>query len=166
MRRLIWPVLFLLLIVIQGAASVFYTGWLAFDLPLLFLYSFALIRGKEKGALAGFGIGFIQDAMTVGVFGFHMLTRAVFGYVVGFMKAKLVKDQHGFHMVLIAGGSLALRFLYWWIELIRAGGRWDIFPLFAWKSLGYCLGNMLLIIPMLFLVRYIYEWIKAEDISY
>ena len=41
MRRLIWPVLFLLLMLVQGAASAFYTGWLAFDLPLLALYAFA-----------------------------------------------------------------------------------------------------------------------------
>lgn len=166
MRRLIWPVLFLLLIVVQGAASVFYTGWLAFDLPLLFLYSFALVRGQEKGALAGLGIGFVQDAMTVGVFGFHMLTRALFGFTIGFMKEKIVKGQYGFHVVLIGASCALLRFIYWWLELIRAGGRWEILGLFAWKSLGYCLGNMLFVVPMIVLVKYIYEWIKAEDISY
>ena len=31
MRRLIWPVLFLLLMMLQGAASAVYTGWLSFD---------------------------------------------------------------------------------------------------------------------------------------
>ena len=73
MRRLIWPVLFLLLMMLQGAASAFYTGWLSFDLPLLALYAFAMLRGEQWGALAGLAVGFVQDAMTVGVFGFHML---------------------------------------------------------------------------------------------
>ena len=166
MRRLIWPVLFLFLIVVQGASSVFYSGWLAFDLPLLFLYSFALLRGQDKGALAGFGIGFVQDSMTVGVFGYHMLTRAIFGFLVGLMKEKIVKEQSRFHVLIIGGACFFMRFCYWWLELIRSGGRWDILPTFIWKSLGYCLGNMLFIIPMLILVNYIYAWIKAEDVSY
>ena len=46
MRRLIWPVLFLLIMMLQGAASAFYTGWLSFDLPLLALYAFAMLRGE------------------------------------------------------------------------------------------------------------------------
>jgi len=166
MRRLIWPVLFLFLIVVQGASSVFYSGWLAFDLPLLFLYSFSLLRGKDKGALAGFGIGFVQDSMTVGVFGYHMLTRAAFGFLVGMMKEKIVKEKITFHVILIGCICAILRFCYWWLELIRSNGRWDILSTFAWNSMGYCLGNMLFIIPMLLLVNYIYAWIKAEDISY
>lgn len=166
MRRLIWPVLFLFLILLQGSASVFYTGWLAFDLPLVFLYSFALLRGQEKGALAGLGIGFVQDAMTVGIFGFHMLTRAVFGYAIGCIKEKIVKEQSAFHTVIIGLCCFVIRFCYFWVELIRSGGHWNIFPLFVWKSIGYCLGNMLCVLPMIILVKYIYNWIKAEDISY
>lgn len=166
MRRLIWPVLFLLLILLQGSASVFYTGWLAFDLPLVFLYSFALLRGQEKGALAGLGIGFVQDAMTVGIFGFHIFTRAIFGYGIGFIKEKIVKEQSAFHIIIIGLSCLAIRFCYFWIELIRSGGRWDITALFIWRSIGYCLGNMLCILPMIALVNFIYNWIKAEDISY
>ena len=69
MRRLIWPVLFLLLMLLQGAASAFYTGWLSFDLPLLALYAFAMLRGERQGAFVGLGGGLLQDAMTVGVFG-------------------------------------------------------------------------------------------------
>ena len=88
MRRLIWPVLFLLLILLQGGASVFFTGWLSCDLPLLFLYSFALLRGRDEGGIAGVVIGFVQDALTVGIFGFHMLTRSIFGFVIGLMNKK------------------------------------------------------------------------------
>ena len=57
MRRLIWPVLFLFLLLLQGSLSVFYTGWLAVDLPLLAVYSYALLRGDIFGAFTGVCVG-------------------------------------------------------------------------------------------------------------
>ena len=166
MRKLIWPVLFLLLMLIQGAASAFYTGWLAFDLPLLALYAFAMLLGERQGALVGLGVGFFQDAMTVGVFGYHMLSRCAIGFLVGLMKEKVVKDNAAFHMAVIALCSVGIRFGYWWLELIRSGGRWSIFFSYAWSSVGFIVGNMLLVVPVVILVKQVYQWIKEEDISY
>ena len=40
MRRLIWPVLFLFLMLLQGSMSVYYTGWLSCDLLLLAVYAY------------------------------------------------------------------------------------------------------------------------------
>ena len=166
MRRLIWPVLFLLLILVQGAASAFYTVWLSCDLPLLALYAFAMLRGEQQGALVGLGVGFVQDALTVGVFGYHMLSRSALGFLVGLMKEKVVKDNATFHMAVIALCSLALRFVFWWLELIRSGGRWGIFWDYLWASVGFIVGNMLLVAPMVSIVKRIYQWITEEDISY
>ena len=166
MRRLIWPVLFLLLMMLQGAASAFHTCWLSFDLPLLALYAFAMLRGEQWGALAGLAVGFVQDAMTVGVFGFHMLSRIAMGFLVGLMKEKVVKDNTVFHMAVIALCSIGIRFGYWWLELLRSDGRWSIFFRYAWDSLGFVVGNMLLVVLVVALVKKIYQWIKEEDISY
>ena len=166
MRRLIWPVLFLLLMLVQGAASAFYTGWLSFDLPLLALYAFAMLRGEHQGALVGLSVGFLQDAMTVGVFGFHMLSRSALGFLVGLMKEKVVKDNATFHVLVIALCSAALRFAFWWLELIRSGGRWSIFFSYLWDSVGFIVGNMLLVVPVVLLVKRVYQWIKEEEISY
>lgn len=47
MRRLIWPVLFLFLMLLQGSMSVYYTGWLSCDLLLLAVYAYALLRGEK-----------------------------------------------------------------------------------------------------------------------
>ena len=33
-------------------------------------------------------------------------------------------------------------------------------------SLGFIVGNMLLVVPVVLVVRRIYQWIKEEDISY
>lgn len=166
MRRLIWPVLFLLLMLLQGAASAFYTGWLSFDLPLLALYAFAMLLGEKQGAAAGLGIGFLQDAMTVSVFGYHMLSRMALGYAVGLMKEKVVKDSAYFHILAISVCSTVLRFFYWWLELLRSGGRWSIFFDYCLNSLGFIVGNALLVVPVVVLVKRVYQWIKEEDISY
>ncbi|WP_405379792.1 rod shape-determining protein MreD [Phascolarctobacterium sp.] len=166
MRRLIWPVLFLLLLLLQGAVSVFYQGWLSFDLLLIALYAFAMLRGQEAGAAVGAAIGLLQDAMTVGVFGYHILTRATLGYMIGFTKEKVVKDNAFYHMTAVGICSFLVRFCYWWLELVRSGGRWGIFLEYFKDSLGFILGNMLLTVPVVLAVKYVYEWIRKEDISY
>lgn len=166
MRKLIWPVLFLFLLVIQGSSSVFYSGWISFDLPLVAVYCYALFAGETLGAAAGLGVGFLQDAMTTGIFGFHMLTRAIMGYFIGATKEKIFKDSYKVHVFIIGSISVGIRFLYWWIEVIRSGGRWGLFLDFSWASIGYCLGNMLLVVPMLFFIRYVHIWTQQNDIKY
>ena len=166
MRRLIWPVLFLLLMLLQGALSVYLTGWLSCDLLLLAIYAHAMLRGPEAGALAGGVMGFFQDALSVSTFGYYMLTRTCLGYLVGLTKEKVFKDNFLYHMSAIAMCSFILRFAYWWIALIRAGGRWNIFFSYAWDTVGFVVGNVILVWPMVLLVKFVYEWIKKEDISY
>ena len=166
MRRLIWPVLFLFLLVIQGVMSVFYTGWLSCDLVLLGLYAYAGLRGERLGAALGAGVGLLQDAMTVGVFGYHILSRCAIGYLIGLTKEKVVKENPVYHITAIAICSLMLRFVFWWLELIANGGRWQIFFDYTWATIGFCVGNMLLVVPMVKLVKLIYDWIRKEDISY
>lgn len=166
MRKLIWPVLFLFLLLIQGAFSVFYHGWLSCDLMLLAVYSCALLRGVQLGVSMGAFAGLLQDAMSVGVFGFHILTRACVGYFIGLTTEKIFKDNLCYHMGVIALISAAVRFAYWWIELLRANGNWLILDSYIWESLGFIAGNVILIVPMLIMVNNIYEWIKEEDISY
>ena len=41
-----------------------------------------------------------------------------------------------------------------------------MFPHFAWDTIGYCIGNILLVVPMVQLVKKIYGWVREEDISY
>lgn len=166
MRKLIWPVLFLLLLLLRGAGSALYTGWLSFDLTLVLLYSYALLRGRNCGAAAGAGTGLLQDAMTVGIFGFHMLTRTAVGYVVGMTKAKVVSDKYSYHIAAVGACSLAIRVLLGVVEFARTGGSTDFLAVFAWNSAGYCVGNMLLTIPVLLAAQKIDEWICEEDISY
>ncbi|MBR5487420.1 MAG: rod shape-determining protein MreD [Phascolarctobacterium sp.] len=166
MRRLIWPVLFLFLLMLQGAVTVFYTGWIDFDLPLLALYGYCMLRQEGSGLFAGLGIGLLQDALTPGIFGFHMLTRSCMGYLISITREKVFKDNPSYHMLAIGVFSLMLRFSLWWVELIRSGGLWSMFPHFVWDTIGYCVGNILLVVPVVRLVKKIYYCVREEDISY
>ncbi|MDO4177793.1 MAG: rod shape-determining protein MreD [Phascolarctobacterium sp.] len=165
MRRLIWPVLFLFLFILQGAVSVFYTGWLSLDLLLVGVYAHALHRGPEFGALSGLGAGFLQDAMLPGVFGYHMLTRTLSGFCFGHLKGKIFKENFIYHVPTIGLLSLALRFLYFGIALVIGVPITSLLT-YLKESLGFACGNMLIVIPMVLLVSFICEWIKKEDISY
>lgn len=166
MRILIWPVLFVFLILLQGSATVFYTGWITFDLPFLALYCYAMLRGELSGALVGFVIGFLQDSMTIGLFGMHMLVLSSLGFFIGLTKEKVFKDNIYYHMIAIAVCSIVQCFAFFILELIRNGGRWSIFFSYLGDTLGYALGNALLVIPTILVMKKIYVWIKEDDISY
>lgn len=166
MRRLIWPVLFVLLMLLQGVITVFWTGWISFDLLLVALYAYSMLRGEVAGAIMGLGVGFFQDALTVNVFGFHMLSRTLIGLVVGLTKEKVFKENIIYHLCSIVLISFILRMVFLLVELIRSGGHWNIIGTFLWETLGYIVGNTLLVIPIMILVKQIYYWIRKEDISY
>lgn len=166
MRRLIWPVLFVLLMLLQGVITVFWTGWISFDLLLVALYAYSMLRGEVAGAIMGLGVGFFQDALTVNVFGFHMLSRTLIGWVVGLTKEKVFKENITYHLCSIALISFILRIVFLLVELIRSGGHWNIIGTFLWETGGYIVGNTLLVIPVMLVVKQIYYWIRKEDISY
>ena len=55
MRKLIWPVLFLLCLSLQ--MSLPQNQWFKFDLPLLLIYCLAMLKGAFAGGIAGFFVG-------------------------------------------------------------------------------------------------------------
>ena len=89
MRKLIWPVLFLFCLSLQ--MSLPQTQWFKFDLPLLLIYCYAMLRGAVAGGIAGFITGLLQDILTGGVFGFHILTRTAVGYMQAILKKRFLK---------------------------------------------------------------------------
>lgn len=91
MEKLIWPVLFLLCLSLQMSLS--QNQWFKFDLPLLLIYCLAMLKGAFAGGIAGFFVGLLQDLLTGGIFGFHILTRTAIGYYVGYTKEKVFKDS-------------------------------------------------------------------------
>ncbi len=166
MRKLIWPVLFLLLLVIQGAVTVFYTGWPAFDLLLVFLYVFTIINGKYWGAAAGVIIGFFQDGLTLGMFGFHMLTRTVFAYVMGSVYKNIYNGNMAYHVGMMGLSTLVIQSCYCLVELVAGGWQWRALPSLLWQALGQSVGNGILVLPVLFLGMLVQKWVTQKDITY
>ena len=64
------------------------------------------------GAAAGFITGLIQDILTGGIFGFHILTRTLIGYYVGLTKEKVFKDSMFYNIVAVGAITLLLRCCY------------------------------------------------------
>lgn len=162
MRKLIWPVLFLLCLSLQ--MSILQSVWFKFDILLLLVYCYAMIKGALDGATAGFIVGLMQDSLTGGVFGFHILTRTVVGYYVGYIKEKVFKDSKLYNIVAIGIITLILRTCYFVLQLIMA----QEFSLLLLENVlreaaTYCLGNIVLVIPIYILTERVQKWIDLDD---
>ena len=74
MRKLIWPVLFLLCLSLQ--MSLPQNQWFKFDLPLLLIYCLAMLKGAFAGGIAGFFVGFRDLSRWSGFFSSRARTLA------------------------------------------------------------------------------------------
>lgn len=165
MRSFIWPLVMVVLLLLQGVTSVFYTGWLCADLLQLLVYSMATIYGSQWGAVAGLAAGLLQDAMSVGLFGLHMLVLMALGALVGSTRNKLVHTNYSYHMLLAVLCTVFIRSCFFIVQLI-AGGSWKIWGSYLQQSVGYCLGNMLLVVPVYMLTQIVSQWISEVEITY
>lgn len=162
MRKLIWPVLFLFCLSLQ--MSLPQNVWLKFDLPLLFVYCYAMIRGSVHGSIAGFTAGLVQDCLTGGVFGFHILTRTAIGYYVGYTKEKVFKDSIFYNIVAVGTITFFLRCCYFIVQMIMAKGYSVLLMETALQeALAYCLGNIIFVIPIYLLMEKLQKWIEIDD---
>ena len=162
MRKLIWPVLFLLCLSLQ--MSLPQTQWFKFDLPLLLIYCFAMLRGAFAGGIAGFLVGLLQDLLTGGIFGFHILTRTAIGYYVGYTKEKVFKDSMFYNIVAVGAITVVLRCCYFILQLIMARGfSVLLLELALQDTVAYCLGNIIFVIPLYLLTERLQKWIELDD---
>lgn len=76
------------------------------------------------------------------------------------------KNNYGYHVLIIGGLSLLLRVLYaipfLWLNAFGT----TALVLYLQDSLWYCLGNMLLILPVSRILLALYHWIAEEDVTY
>ena len=162
MRKLIWPVLFLLCLSLQ--MSLPQAGWLRFDLPLLFVYCYAMLNGMAAGAAVGFITGVLQDILTGGIFGFHILTRTLIGYYVGLTKEKVFKDSMFYNIVAVGAITLLLRCCYFLVQLVLAKGfSFLLLEQALQEVVAYCLGNIIFVIPLYLLAEKVQKWIEIDD---
>ena len=156
----------IVVLVLQTTSLGCFGGNLFFDLPLLFIYSVGLFWGAQAGLVCGLAFGLLQDISSPAVFGFYMLTRGLVGYGTGSIKEMIFKNNYGYHVLIIGFISLLLRSLYavpvFWLS---GFGKAALF-LYLQDSLLYCLGNMLLVLPVTRILLALYRWVAEDDLTY
>jgi len=167
MKCLVWPLLAFVLFVLQSTCLGFFSGELLFDLPLLFVYNYALLRGAVRGTLCGVALGLLQDLLTPQIFGFHLLTRAATGMYCGSVRELLFKGNSLYHMTVVLVVTFLTRtvlllplFMFNGAEMLK------LLPLFAFNAVLCAAGNALLNVPLGELMRRIGEWMSADDLSW
>ena len=166
-RRLwAWPLAALVFLLLQSTSFGTFTGSVWFDLPLLFVYSVAMLRGAKAGAVCGLLLGLIQDIFTANVFGFHLLTRTLIGFGCGSIKEIVYRTNYHYHALFVFCLSLAVRALFIIPQYFLAGGWEGWMPYYGETALAYAFINAVLAFPMGWLMVRLDRWIAAGDLSY
>lgn len=166
MKMWSWAAAAFALLILQTTSLGLFGGNLFFDLPLLFIYSIGLFYGARPGLFCGLVFGLLQDISSPAVFGFYMLTRGLVGYGVGSIKEMIFKNNYGYHVLIIGGISFVLRLLYLVPVLCLAGLSEPVAFSYMKESVLYCLGNMLLVLPVTRICLALYRWIAEDDLTY
>lgn len=161
MRKLIWIALFLFLILLQGSLWLVLPDSLSFDILIPGVYFFALVHGQTAGFFAGILVGLLQDSLTPGFFGFHMLTRSAMGYWVGMIRERVFNDKYSSHVPMVGLFSIGIKILAG-ILIMLFGLTIRFWPSFLLDAVIYTLMNMLLTAPLFFVVRKLKEWSETE----
>lgn len=162
MRKLIWPVLFLLFLSLQMSLPQY--SWFKFDLPLIFVYCYAMLYGSIAGTVTGFAAGAVQDFLTGGIFGFHILTRTAIGYYVGYTKEKVFKESLFYNVFAIFAVTLVVRSFYFLVQMLMAKGfSLNLLAIAMEDFFAYCLGNIFFIIPVFLIMGKLKKWINSYD---
>ena len=166
MRIWSWVAAAFVVLVLQTTSLGCFGGNLFFDLPLLFIYSTGLFYGARAGLLCGVAFGLLQDISSSAVFGFYLLTRGLTGYGIGSIKEMIFKNNYGYHVLIVGALSFILRMLYAIPVLWLGGFGKMVFSLYIQDTFLYCLGNMLLILPVTRILLALYRWVAEEDLTY
>jgi rod shape-determining protein MreD len=87
-------------------------GEIAPDFMLLLVVFFAVHRKPERGAVAGFVVGFIQDLYNPELLGLNALTKSLVGYGVAAVASKSERDNSLLIMALIGVAAFVNDFVY------------------------------------------------------
>ena len=166
MKMWSWIAAAFVVLVLQTTSLGCFGGNLFFDLPLLFIYSVGLFWGARAGLICGLTFGLLQDVSSPAVFGFYLLTRGLVGYGTGSIKEMIFKNNYGYHVLIIGFISLMLRFLYALAAFWPGGFDKTAVFLYLQDTLQYCLGNMLLVLPVTRILLGLYRWTTEDDVTY
>lgn len=108
MRYILFFLLALITLVLQSTIFVHLSiGGVKPDLLLIWVIFFGLIKGKQKGAAFGFGMGLVEDLLTGRFIGLNALSKMIIGYFMGVMEGKVYKENFLAPGLAVIAGSLA-----------------------------------------------------------
>ena len=140
MRIWSWVAAAFVVLVLQTTSLGCFGGNLFFDLPLLFIYSTGLFYGARAGLLCGVAFGLLKEM--------------------------IFKNNYGYHVLIVGILSFILRMLYAVPAILLNGFGKTVFVLYLQDTMFYCLGNMLLILPVTRILLALYRWVAEDDLTY
>jgi hypothetical protein len=88
------------------------------------------------------------------------------GLGIGSIKEMIFKNNYGYHVLIIGAVSLVLRVLYMAPALWEGGFGASLLILYLQDTAWYCLGNMLLVLPVTRILLALYRWVTEDDLTY
>ncbi|MDA8099781.1 MAG: rod shape-determining protein MreD [Nitrospiraceae bacterium] len=108
MKPRAYVVIFLLLLPLQAAVlSPLARIGIRPDLALALAYLIGLLTGPVEGAIAGMGIGLLQDIGSASLIGFSGITHGAVGYLAGFLGQRVLDIQSPSNVIFLALFCLA-----------------------------------------------------------
>jgi len=88
------------------------------------------------------------------------------GLGIGSIKEMIFKNNYGYHVLIIGAVSLVLRVLYMAPALWEGRFGASLLILYLQDTAWYCLGNILLVLPVTRILLALYRWVTEDDLTY
>jgi rod shape-determining protein MreD len=153
MKPRIYFIIFLLIIPVQASLfSILSLAGIKPDLALAVIYIIGLLTGPGEAALAGIGIGLVQDIGSASFIGLNGFTRGLVGLFAGFFGRKVLDISSPSNLILLVAFSLAEGlFIAFFMQVFY--GSVPIFTMFFTRMLPQALYTGVLGILLLRLIN-------------
>lgn len=113
---------------VAQAVSIYHVS---FNLFVITVVTFSLLRGQREGMFIGFAIGLMQDIFFGDVVGFYALIYMYMGFIIGRFSKTFFKDNYLIPVIAIGASSLIMNLIVYVTFLFR--GRTQFFFYFFTK---------------------------------
>lgn len=162
MRKFVWVILFVFLFALQGSLWLVWPNCWSFDLLLPAVYFFGLLYGETAGFVMGLLVGLVQDSLTPGFFGFHMLTRCAVGYGIGVLRDRIFNDECSLHVSVIGLICIAVKLMAGILVMLFSLSL-RFWPVYMMDGVLFTMTTMLWSVPLFHLMRWLADWADTEE---
>ena len=171
LRGLVTFVIIILGIILQSTFLKFISiNNISFNLLLIIVASYGIIRGNAEGAIVGFLIGFLQDVFFGSVIGLYALLYMYIGFFTGYFNRSYYRDRVLLPIMIIAGADLILNLaIYLFTYLFRGRTALGVYltkiilPEITYTVLASIIVYRLFILLNYYLNRY-EDWKRGKDL--